>query len=124
MTEILADVAKMKVLALLIETARRCGVTTYREIASVTGWLGQGSNFASRVGRLLFDINLGEHEQGRPMLSVVVVNRKPRHREESSVRGFFACAQQLGLLSPRASVASREEFLAEQLRQVYETWAN
>jgi hypothetical protein len=122
MDELFASVEFMKVYALLIETARRCGLTTYREIAGVTGWKGQGSYFASRVGQLLFKINAAEHAQGRPMLSAVVLNQKPDKRTAASLAGFFECAKGLGLSSAQSKTA-QHDFLNEQLHEVYTTWA-
>ena len=124
MNELHDDTAKMRAYALLIDTARRCGETTYKEIALVAGWEPVGAAFASKVGKLLFDINAAENEAGRPMLGAVVVNKRPGTRSKGSKAGFFACATALGHLRENASEERREDCLKEQLTHVYKTWAS
>ena len=106
-----------------IETARRCALTTYKEIADAAGWEGIGASFAGKVGKLLFAINEAERDAGRPMLGAVVVNKRPNSRLKSSKQGFFACARELGLLPENASAEDEERFLKDQLRMVYKAWA-
>jgi hypothetical protein len=123
MEDLHQDVSAMRVYSLLIETARRCGVVTYGEIADAAGEKEGGARFASLIGRLFYRINAVEHAAGRPMLSSLVVSKRPDKRAKSSKNGLCACARALGLLRANASEEAIDRFIAEQQRLVYETWA-
>jgi hypothetical protein len=123
MEDLHQDLSAMRVYALLIDAARHCAVVTYGEIANAAGQKEGGAKFASLIGRLFYRINEVEHAAGRPMLSSLVVNKRPDKRAKSSKKGLCACARALGLLRANASQEALDKFIAEQQRLVYETWA-
>ena len=92
---------------LLIETAGRRQLLAYSET-------GLGRNV---VGKLLDDINRSEHEQGRPLLSVIVVHKGKTMPGE----GFFMCARDLGLYQ---TGQDRAVFVEHEREAVFTAWTN
>ena len=94
----------------LIEVARSRGLTTYGELAKISGLA------ARSVGRLVLDaISRDEASEGRPMLSAVVVDAKGRTGD-----GFFKMAAAVG----RARSPDRSEaFLTAEREAVYAEWS-
>jgi hypothetical protein len=91
---------------LLVEKAARRQVMAYSET---------GLN-RSVVGKRLDDINRSEHEQGRPLLSVIVV----RKRTTMPGEGFFMCARDLGRYREGQD---RAAFVKQEREAVFKTWA-
>jgi len=104
----------VRVLAELVSTAERCGVTTYQDIAQLMGLPMQGSHMARETGLMLGEISDGEAEAGRPMLSVVCVSKSG-----SPGPGLYGLARQMGRLEEGAD---EEAFLRDELKAVYATW--
>jgi len=99
----------------LSQVAHRRGLVTYQDVARAAGMpVGAAS------GRTLWDvlgaISTAEHEQGRPMLSAVVVGA---HGQPGA--GFFRLAGQLGRLTDHSPRAEREFWKAE-VEAVYQAW--
>jgi hypothetical protein len=92
---------------LLVENAGRRQLLAYSET-------GLGRNV---VGKLLDDINRSEHEQGRPLLSVIVVHLGKTMPGE----GFFMCARDLGLYQ---AGQDRAAFVEHEREAVFTIWAN
>ncbi len=69
----------------------------------------------AEIGRILGDISVHEHEQGRPMLSAVVT-----HKDGGPGKGFYTLARQLGLMQPGMSDIA---FWSQELRRVYDFWS-
>ena len=79
----------------LIDVAQASKTTTYSELAS-TCRLGLNLGLAhdrAEIGRILGDISKEEHEQGRPLLSVVAVLAETGLPSD----GFYRLAESLGL---------------------------
>jgi hypothetical protein len=68
------------------------------------GWLGH--------------ISECEHQQGRPLLSVLVVNRDTRLPSA----GFFTLARQLGRFTGPNTPEAKKTFAEEETRRVYAAW--
>lgn len=98
----------------LREVARSGSVTTYREVALLAGLDPREPDQRSALSRLLREVSLHEHEQGRPLLSAVVVSQDTR----LPGRGFFALMQSLGFGNGYEQVLFEEE-----LRRVHQQWA-
>jgi hypothetical protein len=92
---------------LLIESAGRRQVMAYSET-------GLNRNV---VGKRLDDINRSEHEQGRPLLSVIVVHKRTTMPGE----GFFMCARDLGRYEEDQD---RAEFVKQEREAVFKAWAS
>ena len=91
---------------LLIEHASRRQIMTYS---------GTGLN-RNVVGKRLDDINRSEHEQGRPLLSVIVVRQGTTMPGE----GFFTCARDLGRY---VAGEDRATFVKQERQAVFAVWA-
>jgi len=98
----------------LQDVARAQGTTTYGAIAPLAQIdLGNPAD-RNHLADLLGEISRHEHEQGRPMLSAVVIagdNNMPG-------QGFFTLARELGLHSGGDDLA----FFCEELARVHATW--
>lgn len=100
----------------LISAARYRGTTTYQTIADIMGLPLSGAYMGTEVGRILGEISRQEVEQGRPMLSAVVVGTSGQPGHE-----FFGLAGELGKLQESSSEAEKR-FWETELTAVYETW--
>ncbi len=101
----------------LISTAQHRGTTTYPDLAAIMGLPLRGNYMQSQVGWILGEISEDEVNQGRPMLSAVVVGVNSGEPGE----GFFTLAKQLGLLQDETK-EGRLHFWREQRDAVYKTW--
>lgn len=104
------------VLAELITAARYKGKVTYQEVAKLIGFPLQGNYMGAEIGHLLGEISEDEANQGRPMLSAIVVTTAGHPGP-----GFFELARHLGRLH---SDARDEElrFWKAEVDAVYGTW--
>lgn len=100
----------------LIRAARYGGVTTYQAVAEIMGLPLSGAYMGREVGRILGEISTDEVQQGRVMLSALVVGTGGRPGP-----GFFALARGLGRLEGESSEAE-EQFWQEEGAVVYEVW--
>lgn len=98
----------------LVEVARTPHTTTYSDVALLCGLDVRGD--IAELGRRLDEISSYERENGRPLLSVVVI-----HRDGDQIPGdgFFRLARRLGVQR-----AGMENFIffAEELRRCQEYW--
>jgi hypothetical protein len=69
------------------------GMVYYSELALIANLNVDSEYFGAFIGQKLDEINRLEHEQGRPLLSAVVVTKE--HNIPGV--GFFTCARELGL---------------------------
>lgn len=98
----------------LVETARAGTVTSYSEIAPLADLDLSDPADRNRVGELLGEISILEHQKGRPMLSSVVV-----HKDGNTPGvGFFTLAHELGLFTG----GDRDEFYARELQRTLDYW--
>jgi hypothetical protein len=100
----------------LINAARYRGIVTYQEIASIMGLPLQGNHMGREIGLILGEISEDEHQNGRPMLSAIVVSSigKPSG-------GFFNLAKILGKLQDDSDEGQRR-FWEREKAAVYQTW--
>ena len=97
------------VFAELVRAAQYQGVTTYQDIAALLGMPAQGRHLPDTIGTILGVLSRHEVEQGRPMLSSVVVNADGMPGD-----GFFRLAAELG--------RSGDDRRALELAETYKTW--
>lgn len=103
------------------DIAAKRNVCTYSEISN---YLKLKMNLtvepmSNALFGLLADISIHEHEQGDPLLSVVVVNKETR----SPGDGFFKLAKDLGRY--KGSLTSKEqkdEFYIQELKEIHNLW--
>jgi hypothetical protein len=100
----------------LIQRARMKGLTNYTEAGAVVGL-----DMASEIGRILIAqildaINTEEVNQGRPMISALVLYQN----EGRPGLGFFTCARGLGRLKDK----DEDGFWAREVLAVHDWWAS
>lgn len=100
----------------LLRVARNQNVTFYSDIAPLAGLDMSLPPDRTAIGELLGTISRYEHQEGRPMLSAVVVDRQ-EHRPGP---GFFSLAEELGLFEPASD--DREAFFVAELGRVHSRW--
>lgn len=91
---------------------------TYSEVAQLLNLSMRHTEDRQKLAGLLDEISRSEHEQGRPMLSAVVVHKDGNQMPGS---GFFDLAQKLNLLNSR-STNSELTFWVEELKSVRNHW--
>jgi hypothetical protein len=101
----------------LKRVAKRRQTTNYSTIAPLAGLDMENPGHRDEMRELLGKISTYEHQQGRPMLTAIVVHKQdnvPGH-------GFFELARHLGLLS-----AGQDElaFFCREVARVHSTWAS
>jgi len=101
--------------AFLVQTARLRGLTNYTAAGPVVGL-----DMASEVGRILIAqvldaINTEEVNEGRPMISSLVIYQK----EGRPGPGFFTCARGLGRLKGK----DEDGFWVKEVLAVHTWWA-
>jgi len=98
----------------LVFVARHEDVVRYTNIAPLAGLNMDSEPDGVRIGELLGEISTSEHQQGRPLLSAVVI-----HRENNIPGpGFFRLARELGLYHGGDDF----RFFIQELRRVHDYW--
>lgn len=100
----------------LIKAARYKGTTTYQAIAEIMGLPLRGAYMGSEVGKMLGEISEDEMNQGRPMLSAIVVGVSGLPGS-----GFFTLAREFGKLQAD-SKEEQHRFWEEEKTAVYTAW--
>lgn len=103
----------------LVRVARNADLTTYADIAPMAGLDMGNPAHRNEMARLLGEISTYEHQQGRPLLSAVVVHRAGR----TPGQGFFKLARELGLPCGQGDIAELT-FFSSELRRVHAEWAD
>src|SRR5690606_24088683 len=101
----------------LKRAARNEELVFYGEIADIVGLNMNLDKDRGELGRILGAISLWEHQQSRPMLSVVAVLKN----ENTPSQGFFDWARQLGKLEGNTDMEELM-FFATELRAAYDYW--
>jgi len=101
--------------SIMIKAAQHQGLATYQEIAQANGFPVSGSYMGKVVGELVGLVSKNELEQGRPMMSAIVVSVSGRPGD-----GFFDWARELGQLSENED---KESFWIAECKRIYKEWA-
>jgi len=101
----------------LREVARQGELIYYGVIAPLVGLDMREEWDRAEIGRILGAISTHEHEEGRPLLSAVVVHQV----DGKPGKGFFALAAHLGVMAPDQD---KEAFWQEEVRRVHDYWRN
>lgn len=99
----------------LKRVAKEQRLTNYADIAPLAGLSMDDPTDRNRIADILGEISRFEHEQGRPMLSAVVILRD----ENIPGQGFFSLAKELGLYS----AGDNFMFFVNELRRVHAEWS-
>jgi hypothetical protein len=104
-----------KLYARLLSAARAQQAVHYSDVASIVGLDMSNPPDRDYLGQLLGDISTAEAEEGRPMLSVVVL-----HKGENTIGQGF---QKLGrMLKRRLTTDDDDSFLVRELHATFTTW--
>lgn len=100
--------------SIIINAAQHFGFCTYQEIAQAIGISTAGSYMGKIVSELIGLISQNEIEQGRPMLSSIVVGVSGKPGD-----GYYEWAKELGLLQEDDD---KETFWKKQCQLIYDEW--
>ena len=98
----------------LLQVARSGEVTHYSDVAPLLGLDMSRESDRARIGELLDEVSSFESQNGRPLLSAVVI----RADLNMPGPGFFGLATRLGLLHGN----NRVVFWARELTRVHDYW--
>ncbi len=99
----------------LTEVARSQATISYSELAPLADLDMSRDSDRAEIGRILGEISMHEHEEGRPMLSAVVT-----HKDGDPGKGFYTLARELGVMARRMSTLA---FWSQELRRVHDYWS-
>ena len=100
----------------LIESAIQKNTISYSDVGEVVGLDMANPGDRTKLGNILDEINREEHENGRPLLSVLVVQKESGHPG----KGFFELARELSKQKP---YEENNTFYANELKRVFDCWA-
>lgn len=105
----------MLVYCALISAAGSGKTVTYQDLAPIVGLPLSGNYMGRELGLLLGEIVEDEQQNGRPMLTAIVVGSSGLPGA-----GFFELARQLGKLTQETG--GERQFWEAELATVYEFW--
>jgi hypothetical protein len=98
----------------LVNRAKRGKIALYREVQHHAGLDMDIPADREEIGRLLGEISEYEHQQGRPLLSAIVIAKG----EGRPGRGFFNFIRSKGLLQ----ADDEDSFWAMEIARVFREW--
>jgi hypothetical protein len=98
----------------LQRVAREQSQTTYSDIAPLAGLNMESPADRNAIADILREISTFEHDNNRPLLSVVVLHRDNNMPGD----GFFKLARTLGVYSGKDDLT----FFIRELRRVHDYW--
>ena len=102
-----------RVYRFLQDVAKRRECTTYAEVARLARLDLRSDRDRNKFGEILSEISVHEHQEGRPLLTAVVL-----HGQGEEMRpGFFRLAKELGV-----NHGDDTEFFINELRRVHRYW--
>lgn len=103
--------------ARLRDVAANEQVVYYHQVAPLAGLDMSLADDRNRIADILDEISTFENAQGRPLLSVVVVQAETGRPG----KGFYKLAARLGLFSGKSDLDEMEFFIAT-VKRAYSTW--
>ena len=104
---------KEQIREVLINAAKQNNTIFYNEVGKVVELDMANPGERSKLAKILDEINREEHGLGRPLLSVVVVQKESGHPG----KGFFDLARELGKQKPHDD---NQIFFANELKKVFD----
>jgi len=107
----------------VMQAAHERRITYYGVIAPLAGLDMRREWDRAEIGRILGAISRQEHNEGRPLLSAVVVHKPDQQSDESlgPGRGFFTLARELRLMAPDED---EDDFWQRELQRVHDYWGS
>ncbi|WP_143273425.1 hypothetical protein [Azospirillum palustre] len=102
----------------LIETARKRRVLSYRDVAAPMGLDMDSPKDRDELSKILYEISVSEYNQGRPLLSVLVIGGEKGIPSKIPGSGFYEMASDLGF-----NISEKLMFFVEELNRVHEFWS-
>ena len=99
----------------IIQVAKSGSITHYSDIAPLVGLNMELPADRNVMSNILDKISMSEHENAKPLLSVVVILKEKNIPGD----GFFGMAQGVGLYDGSDAV----EFWIKELRRVHDHWS-
>ena len=112
-----------KVFCRLIQAALARQTIHYEDVAAIMNLQGKGQHMSKETGHILGEISEDEHNQDRPMLSAVVVQKTGKEKGIPG-DGFFTLACQLNKIEENTTPEQKKDFWRNELNQVYEKWSD
>ncbi|MDD2914147.1 MAG: hypothetical protein PHP70_02390 [Gallionella sp.] len=103
----------------LVKLAKSDKLTFYSKVAPLVGLSMDDEEDRNEIARLLGEIAVYEHKQGRPMLTSLVIHKG---NDNNPGEGFFSIATELGLYSGSRDQLERVTFWANQVKAVHNHW--
>jgi hypothetical protein len=100
--------------SIMINAAQHHGFCTYQEIAQAVGLPTTGNFMSREIGSLIGEVSRNEIDEGRPMLSSLVVGVSGVPGE-----GYYTWAQDLGVFKQGDD---EEKFWISECEIIYEQW--
>ena len=111
------DVIHQAIYARLRDVAKNEQVVFYHQVAPLASLDMSLADDRNRIADILDEISSFEHAQGRPLLSVVVVQSETGRPG----KGFYKLATRLRLYSGRSDLDEMEFFIST-VKRAYSTW--
>ena len=105
----------------LLRLARTQQLAAYSDVSPLIGLSMDNDQDRDEIARLLVEIAVHEHNEGRPMLTALIVHRG---NDNNPGEGFFSIAQELRLFNGSRDQIARLTFWANQVTQVHNHWRN
>ena len=105
----------------LARLARARSLAAYSDVSPLVGLSMENESDREEIARLLGEIAVYEHSEGRPMLTALIVHRG---NDNNPGEGFFSIAHELGLYNGRRDQLARLTFWANQVTDVHNYWRN
>ena len=113
----MGDVIHQAIYAKLRDVAANEQVVFYHQVAPLAGLDMSLADDRNRIAEILDEISTFEHTQGRPLLSVVVVQAETGRPG----KGFYKLATRLRLFSGKSDVDEMEFFIST-VKRAYAIW--
>lgn len=104
----------------LVRLARAKALAAYSDVAPLIGLDMSEEQDRNEIARRLGDIVFHEHENGRPMLTALVVHHG---NDNNPGEGFFSAAEKIGLFKGSRDPIKRLTFWSNQVTLVHNHWA-
>lgn len=105
----------------LVRLARSRDLVAYSDVAPLVGLNMANEDDRHEIARLLGEIATHEQNEGRPMLTALVVHRG---NDNNPGEGFFSIAHDFGLYDGGRDQMARLIFWSNQVTAVHNHWAN
>lgn len=105
----------------LVRLAQAQDLAAYSDVAPLIGLSMDNEEDRNRIAELLGEIAIHEDNEGRPMLTALIIHRG---NDNNPGEGFFSIAQELGHFDGSRDLINRLTFWSNQVTQVHNYWAN